>query len=170
MKGSVQERIITADNLNQDGLAVVLTATSFDIACILPDIDAQEAVQWKKGILGCSLLNDPKVPFFTILFNGMYLTAYFNFKKLRANEIYPWLIRKKKMVNLLLLEKNGLVLKAVHQVGMDRKLFAYLRKILSRQMFMNESNILRNAAALQSNMSPEEMFIAGKITWLKTGD
>lgn len=157
----------TIENLAQiDGIAVFANEMCLNITCVLPDIDEDEISGWQNGYFVCALYYDKKVPFFTLWFEDMFFADYLAFKNLTFTEMLRWLRHKNKYINLLLIEKNGLEVKASYRISLSEQVVNYLKKILLVQMLL-PYKLLKQYAVKLTEKGAEKMFAAARIIWMK---
>lgn len=149
-----------------DGIAVFANKVSLNISCVLPDIDEDEIYEWQNGYFVCALYYDKKVPFFTVGFDDMFFADSIIFSHLTIGETLNWLKQKNNYINLLLIEKNDLEVKASYRINLDVKVIGYLKKIFLRQMILPYKLLKQHALKLTS-MGAEQMFALARIIWMK---
>lgn len=152
--------------LSLEGTAVSFTASSFDIICVLADLDEDEINRWQQQPFKYGIFNEGAIPFFVSDFgNGLVLSCPFNVREVKAKLLINWLMLPDTYINLFLVEKKGYILKASRVVALDPLLMRSLKSILRNQYsrYNSEKEILARISALQKKCSTEEMYLKTSI-------
>jgi hypothetical protein len=147
--------------LTLEGAAVHFTGSSFDIICVLADLDEDEINCWRESPFQYGLFNEEAVPFFVTDFGkGLLFASPFNIKRVKAKNLINWLILPDQYVNLFLIEKNGYILKASRTAVLDSSFMKSLKNVLKKQYFKyrSEKEILARIEYLQNKYNVEAMY------------
>ncbi len=146
--------------LTLEGTAVNFTASSFDIICVLADLDEDEISHWQESSFNYGLFKDGGVPFFVTDFGkGLLLSCPFNIRNVKSKHLIDWLMLSDNYINLFLIEKKGYIFKASRTVALEPLFMRGLKNILRNQYFKysSEKEILYRIDEMQKKYNVEYM-------------
>jgi hypothetical protein len=147
--------------LTLEGTAVNFTASSFDIICVLADLDEDEISHWRQSSFNYGIFKEGGIPFFVTDFGkGLLLSCPFNIRNVKAKHLINWLMLTDNYINLFLIEKKGYILKASRTVALEPLFMRSLKNMLRNQYFKygSEKEILSRIDDLQHKYNVEYMF------------
>lgn len=147
--------------LSLEGSAVNFTASSFDIICVLADLDDEEISHWQETPFNYGIFKEGVIPFFVTDFGkGLLLSCPFNVRNVKPKHLIDWLMLPDNYINLFLIEKKGYIFKSKRTVALDPLFMRNLKHMLRNQYFKysSEKDILLRIDDLQKKFNVEQMF------------
>jgi hypothetical protein len=147
--------------MGMEGCAVRFTRTSFDILFAAASIEPAELKEWTTQKLMYGLFIDQLIPFFILKMGDNYVSdCSFNILLLDSIRAEEWLGQGKPEVNILMLEKNSYLLKAIRTFEADPEFMLLLKTTLRKQVnqFISHEMVGRKILTIQNRINTEKMF------------
>jgi hypothetical protein len=147
--------------MGMEGCGIRFTKVSFDVLFSAANIVPAEVKEWTTGKLTYGLYIDQLIPFFILKLGDNYLSdCSFNILLMDPIRAEEWLGQGKPEVNILMLEKNSYLLKAIRSFDVDAEFMKLLKTTLRKQtnQFISHEMIERKIITIQNRLNPEKMF------------